>query len=362
MTRSFEVRDRKMEGREGPLFIVGYPRSGTTLLRALLGAHPQVHLFNEPEVFRGLLAAGLRIHDRVKPADRRGLLERMSAVRSCRYYLSQLPPEVLESFIGCPRDMTFKEVFEYLLPVPPGKERWGLKGLGTIFYLPALHALYPDATFIHIVRDPRSALLSYYRKKRAAAAERLPSLVGRDVRFFMHRSMQWAAWMRAVSDAKGDLTDGSFLQVKYEDLVTNPEQHLRAVCGAAGLSFDPRMLDTASRREDPILSSKGAFAHRKLSEPIDSSRAAAGQALPEWSCRLIEKYAGGEMAALGYAPARPRLGVATKVRLIAFQCYFGRRIQDRVRLDIASRFGHAPERPPAREAAAAGEFPVGVSV
>lgn len=352
MSRSFEAQGYEMEGRKGPLFIVGYPRSGTTLLRALLGAHPQVHLFNEPEVFRGLLAAGLGINDRVRPADRRNLLERMSAVKACQYYLSQLPPEVLTSFIDCPRDLTFKEAFEYLLPIPPGKERWGLKGLGTVFYLPDLYALYPNATFIHIVRDPRSALLSYYRKKRAASAECLPSFIGKDIRFFIHRSMQWSVWMKAVSGAKGRLGDGSFLQIKYEDLVTNPETQLRDICSAAGLRFDPRMLDTASRRQDPILSSKGAFAHRKLSEPIDSSRAAAGDALPEWSCRVIEKYAGREMTMLGYVPGRPRLGVRTQLKLIAFQSYFGGQIRDRLRQDTARRLGRALRERQARESLA----------
>src|SRR5262249_26925472 len=144
-----------------PLFILGYPRSGTTLLRALLGAHPQIHLVNEPELIRGIRTAGFGIHDHVAQEGRSRLLRVLNTIGLCRRHLSTLPPETLDRFLADQKDLSFKELYECLLPKPDEVTIWGEKSLSNIFHIHELVQLYPNALFVHVVRNPQATLHSY---------------------------------------------------------------------------------------------------------------------------------------------------------------------------------------------------------
>lgn len=307
-----------MTKRKGcPLFIIGYPRSGTTLLRSLIGAHPQVCLINEPEILRALRVAGVKIRDYIKPAERQGLLQKMRTVHPCAEHLSALPPDVIWRFIADERDLSFREVYEALLPKPRGVAVWGVKSLSNVFYLSELNELYPEAVFLQIVRDPRSTLLSYYRKKFARSAECQPVFEAKAIRFFASSTIKWRRQMSIVKETRRSLGEETILCLKYEDLVARPELELRRICTRLALEFDEAMLDVARRREDPALAPATAYAHRKLVEPIDPSRADAGAELPGWARYIVESYAGSALKDHGYSLSSPSLSAKARLRIIA---------------------------------------------
>jgi hypothetical protein len=328
---------------KSPLFILGYPRSGTTLLRALLGAHPQVYLFDEPDIIQGMRSAGFTIQDRLSPDDRARLLKTWGVGYRCGgdRHLSTLAPEVISGFTSYKGDMSFREVYEWLLPKPEGVPVWGEKSLRNAFYVRDLHELYPNALFVHLVRDPRAVLLSYYRKRHPGTQQ--PPRQKKAMRFFAFRSFAWCAWLNAVKEVRELLGEDKVIQVRYEDLVTQPEVELRRICDALGLDFDPAMLDETQRKKDRVLTSDAAWAHKKLAEPVDPARASASADLPRWASYIIERSTGERLKELGYAPRQGHVGAPERFTIGAWLYFYQKKVRDKIQKMGAELFGEQGE-------------------
>jgi hypothetical protein len=322
---------------KGPLFIIGYPRSGTTLLKAILGSHPEIRLCHEPELIGGFRSAGLDLLSSLSRAERARLLEQLKTINACRKHLSTLTPETLARFVEEGRELSFKEAYELLLPRPEGAAVWGEKSLNNVFRIREIKSLYPEAVIVHIVRDPRSALLSYYRKRFTQSVDRAPVFGRRAIRFFIYRALQWCTWVAAVEKARN--ADGvDIIQIRYEDLVTKPESETRRVTDALGLEFDRNMLDAARREKDPALK-RNEDAHRRLLDPVDSSRARTGKELPQWACFIIERYAGQTLERLGYTLNSSTVGALERLRVKAELSLSERGFRAKLRRMVEARLG-----------------------
>ena len=306
-------------GLHNPIFVVGHPRSGTTLLRAVLSAHSRIDMINEPDLFLGIRSSGFTVQDTFDAEKKSQLIDRMRKIRSCRRHLETLGQERVDRFLRYDDVLTCKEVFEFLLPRPEQAEVWGTKELLNLYFVPDILALYPNALIIHILRDPKAALLSAYRKRMAQGAEHVPPFCRESIAFFAYESLRWRAAMEAVESAKTKSAPTSLVEIRYEDFVRTPDQELRRLCAAIGLEYEPGMSDATHRSNDPVLASDNAYAHRKLAESIDPSRAESGQQLPAWASWVIHMCAGDAVARRGYGSrAKPsyyhRLIAGTGVR------------------------------------------------
>ena len=113
-----------------------------------------------------------------------------------------------------------------------GAQRWGDKTPIYASYLPVLYAIFPQAQFIHILRDPFDAAISLLDKYEADEFHI-------DIYF---AARNWVRRIRAVQDAARSLPDLQYLEVRYESLVSNPQPVLEQVCAYLGESFHPQML------------------------------------------------------------------------------------------------------------------------
>lgn len=321
----------------GPLFVSGYPRSGTTLLRALLGAHSRIAMVNEPELLLGMMTAGLQPRFGIDAAARRDLLCILDDIGICRRHLATLPPEVLRQFRDAPHELTFKQAFEMLLPKPAGDVVWGSKSLSDAFYIPAIEELYPRMLFVNIVRDPRAAILSLYRKQYQTSAHDTPSFTPDNVRFIMFEALRWQAWVAAASAGSRGLAQDSYIGIRFEDLVSDPQREAGAICSALGLEYEAEMLEPENRRNDPVLSSEGAFAHARLRDAVEVGRASAGEEMPRWCSLIISRYAGEEMSEWGYPNVAPALGVMEKAKVNAACRMWQAGVQERLERFMRSR-------------------------
>ena len=122
----------------------------------------------------------------------------------------------------------------------PGFQRWGDKNNFYLDHVPALHALFPCAQFVHIVRDGRDVACSY-RKLSGAKIESCyaPKLPG-DVREI---ARLWKSNLQTVADAFSAIPRKQALMVRYEDVVRQTELTLRRISTFLGQEFDPIMLD-----------------------------------------------------------------------------------------------------------------------
>ena len=260
----------------GPFFIVGSPRSGTGLLRDLVRAHPAIEIPSEshfiPPLFHGY-------RDPLSERTARTLARRILALRWVRAWRLDLAPS---DFAGC---RTYAEIVGRMYAAyaaRSAKVRWGDKTPQYVREIPALRALFPDCRVLHIHRDGRDV----WRSWRATSFGPANAYVA---------AKTWAGFVGAGRAAGRNLDPGTYMEVRYEDLLADPERIMRAVCDFLGESFDPAMLR-------PMAPPIGGWRDRPAIDG-EIARTNSGRwraELPVEDRRVFEAIAGSELADLGY--------------------------------------------------------------
>ncbi len=270
-----------------PIFIIGAHRSGTTLLRFMLSSHPRIYIPPESD----FIPRFFRKHPH-RPLTRRET-ERILRVIFTRYRFVkewQGPPPPVERFFeaGRPTPAQFLDALYRDYAAQNGAARWGDKTPIYSSYVPLLNALFPQAQFVHLMRDGRDVALSTLAKWGQ-----------RD----FHIDIYFAArnWVRRTRQARRDgrsLGDARYLEIRYETLVRAPEEQLRALCAFLGEAYTPEM--AAPHRLGQQKIPAGGF-HEPVRHPPDPAR--IGRWRREMSppdLRLFQHVAGGLLTELGY--------------------------------------------------------------
>ena len=205
-------------------FIVGAPRSGTTLLRFMLDAHPALAI--PPET--GFLAAIAGDADRLSGEDVHRAITTYHPDfpgwedfgLSADDYRTRL--KTIEPFSVAEGVREFYRMYA----AKHGKRRFGDKTPTYCQHMSAIGRLLPEARFIHIVRDGRDVAVSL-RKVWFAPAKDIASLA--------------AYWSSLVRGARKAATS-RYMEVRYEALIADPEHVIRTICDFIRLDFDPLML------------------------------------------------------------------------------------------------------------------------
>lgn len=271
-----------------PVFIVGMPRSGTKLLRELLNRHARISINEIETEFLPYLASHWPEF---------GDLSDIERFRVFYNRIIRLPYFIYRAEMGCMidawkwydacREYTPAGVFEALARLdtdtPFGSPKiWGDKSPSYVHHLKLISILYPDARFIHIIRDVRDYCLS------------INKAWGKD----MPRAAQrWADGVDAARLAGADL-EGKYLEVHYEDLLSDTESVLNRICAFLGLEFDPMML-TLNKPSENIGDAKGA------SYVISDNRNKFLKAMAPQLLSRIEALAGETLTACGYQLTQP---------------------------------------------------------
>lgn len=228
---------------EGPIFVVGAPRTGTTLTRDILNNHPDVYLFNEIHFFEQVWDTRAQLGDLGDTASRSRALERLaewiSTVGDDRAVLEVLTePELARRLEK--EDGGYRGLLLALLRTRAemaGARRFGDSSPQDVLYVAQILEWFPDARIVGVVRDPRGFLASYKNQWRRAVAN------DRERYNPVTTSLLWRSYMRALLDAKGAAAGAAVTVVRYEDLVDQPEREVRRVCGHVGVDYRPEMID-----------------------------------------------------------------------------------------------------------------------
>jgi hypothetical protein len=121
-----------------------------------------------------------------------------------------------------------------------GKARWGDKTPMYMQHLPLLERLFPDALYVHLIRDGRDAARSFLEMPEGVVTRTWAH--PRSVSAF---ACQWRTEVESARALGGRVGDGRYLEVRYEAFVGDPERELSAICGFAGLEYEPAMLGYA---------------------------------------------------------------------------------------------------------------------
>lgn len=193
--------------RPPPAFLVGFPRSGTTLLDTFLMGHPSTVVLEEHEI---LLRAGRNMG----PIAQLPLCRSAAIEAARRAYLSELDQHVGPGFGGVVID---KQPLNMLVA-------------------PYIHLLFPGAPIIFVQRHPCDAVLSGFMQSFVPNLGMASFLdLGDSADFYDAAMSVWSAATRTLPL--------NVLTVPYEQLIGDPEGQLRGIVDFLGLDWDDRVLD-----------------------------------------------------------------------------------------------------------------------
>jgi hypothetical protein len=232
------------------VFVVGCPRSGTTLLQRLLDAHPQLAVINET-LWITREADGPVTPDLVSHLFENRRFQRLG-----------LPREQVELLLegeGAQPYARFVSAVFDLYGKTQGKALVGDKSPGYVRHIPELHDLWPEARFIHLIRDGRDVWLSVAAWKKAERSVGEFATWGKDP--LATGALWWERSVRLGREAGAALGSDLYREVRYEDLVADPDGECRALCSFLGLPYEPAMLrfHKGRTRHEPGLTSKRAW-------------------------------------------------------------------------------------------------------
>jgi hypothetical protein len=273
-------------------------RSGTTLLRMMLDAHPQLTIPPEthfipdlikvaregaatPEALLKVIVSQREWGDFGFTEDE--LLERFSSIRSLG------APEAIRAFFDAYAERV-------------AKPRWGDKTPRYVTRMRLIEDALPEAHFVHVIRDGRDVALSVRdRTVKDYTVERVAQ-----------------RWKEKISKARRDAPLlKHYMELRYEDLILDPEHSLRRVCDFIAIGYDGAMLDYHERsdqrlremaRELPAQGGKAQLSverrmatHARTTEPPDPERVSRWRREMGAEDRVaFESVVGGLLAELGY--------------------------------------------------------------
>jgi hypothetical protein len=325
------------------IFLFGFPRSGTTLLRSRISQHSEINLINMPEIIYSLRNAGYNINDQIRIT--REVIQLIGKIEPCKRHLARLDSNYVESLLKYDEHLSFKSVYEKLLPKPQKVKIWGEKSLNNGFFLKELSQLYPDSLFINIIRDPRSCIFSQYNKNKMSKKPDNHSYIKsqkgfwiKEAMFFAKHAAFWSAWYQTTEkNVSKHIKPNKLINLKYEDFINRPKIHLNNICNRLGISFDEKMIDYDSGQQDPVLLSKTAYAHQNITKKIDRNRSHSYKEMPPSLIWIVERYSGQQMRKFDYSIENPILPVVEKLLLKAVLSKNTKNIKDSVNKKLRAR-------------------------
>jgi len=282
-------------------FIVGVARSGTTLLRLMLDAHPELAIPPETHFIPKLIKAC----DEGDPHDR--VFELLTTHRRWPDY--QLDGGELRERLDRIQPLTAGDAlraFYGLYAEGQGKPRWGDKSPSYVRKMRRVASALPEARFVHLVRDGRDVALSQVE------VDFGPDEVSEAAR----------EWANGIGKARRQARRlRHYMELRYEDLVADPEPALRRVCEFVELPWDESMLDYHAGARDrmaevtrdfdrgggpAIPAAVRASRHTRVAEPPQRERAGRWRADMSASDREAFEAIGGDLLVeLGYEVGEP---------------------------------------------------------
>ena len=220
-----------------PFFIVGCPRSGTTLLQLLIDSHPNIAIPPESHIFVRFSKIFRYYGDLSKDTNLRLLIrDLLNDYHIKDWKLGVSIPEFCEML----EERTLRGVIFTLLGIyakKEGKKRWGDKTPQHALHLKEIIKIFPKAKFIHLVRDGRDVAVSSSRTIVGP-----PSIYG--------IAKEWKKYISIFSDFKESLDKCRYHEIRYEDLVQNPQKEMDKTfhfLDEEPISIGPEVPNTAAK-------------------------------------------------------------------------------------------------------------------
>jgi len=244
-----------------PIFIVGSERSGTTLMRSLINAHPNISCGEETHFLsclEGIVGAKWRL------------------IKDYPFEKEYWYEQIRELFDGFKTETAEKQ----------GKSRWGDKTPIYVLRLDFINQLFPDCQVIHMIRDGRDVVASSMERwgyKRGLTATK-----------------RWGKSVRAGRSFGRSVSQERYIEIRYEDLVVAPESTMQQVCQFLQEPWEPALLEQGIYRDANTEKRRQATGNSEIL--FYASRIGVGKKeLDPLIKSLFRYYSGSLLKELGYS-------------------------------------------------------------
>ena len=297
------------KGRDPVPFVVGMNRSGTTLLRMMLDAHPELTIPPETHFVPALIKACRE--PEATPEDA------LAAMKSAREWadFGFSDTEMLARLRALPklRPGAAVRTFYEAYMEQQGKRRWGEKTPTYVQKMKLIQRALPEARFVHVIRDGRDVALSVLDRT-------VRDLTAADVA---------RRWQKKVGKARDDAPKvRHYVEIRYEDLILDTEPVLRRVCEFIELDFDPAMLTYHERSPERLQEmarslpgdgrAKELSVERRLATHAMTTKPPSADRVARWRTQMsaeqraeFEQVAGDLLRELGYPTGEHAVEQAT---------------------------------------------------
>jgi hypothetical protein len=272
-----------------PIFIVGVHRSGTTLLRYVLNSHPRIYIPPETD----FIPYFFNKHPHAKLSQKK--VARILDIIFSRY-------RYVEDWQGARPDS--QEFYERMPTKDPsaflnqlysdyarqnGALRWGDKTPIYASYVDLIHKIFPEAQFIHIIRDPFDASISLLEKYQEDEFHV-------DIYF---AARNWVRRIKAIQASRKTLPVQCYYEVRYEEFVSDAITETQNLCEFIGEEYFEEMNKQHLLARQEIPTDSHFFSN--VRKPVFTNSVNRGRRdLSLADRRVIQRVAGELMAELGY--------------------------------------------------------------
>ena len=282
-----------------PIFILGAQRSGTTLLRLMLNSHSKIAIPEEGGFWMPLLR-----EYRNKKKNIEGNLLGLYIEYVQNHPQFKLWNIDVSSVFDCFKSKGSVTLYEFIhetyktFATAGGKSIWGDKTPSFFRMMPVLKSLFPDAMFIHMIRDGRDIYLS--RRKLDPTMSNV--------------SVNALEWVYKVRRARRDLEliDSShYYELRYEDIVKSPNDILQSICDFLNIAFEKKMLEFWTQSDKFI----GAHHSKLIFQPVST------KSVGKWKNKMtvselkrFELIAKKELLAFDYDISQKKISVTEYIK------------------------------------------------
>jgi hypothetical protein len=278
---------RAASSADPALFLVGVNRSGTTLLSLMLDSHSRIAIPYESNFMVRYARTGIGMSYLTARSDRVALVTRILEEPFVREWDEKIGINEIDIDECCDLRSAVGQVYRaYARRF--GKDIWGDKTPAYIVDLEVINGLFPDCRFIHIIRDGRDVAASAIRQTWVSGS-------------LITSLMRWERSVWCARKMLRMLADERHIELRYEDLVADPEGELRRITDFLGIAFEPGMIEDYSRRSASKFGGSLPGFHVHLAEkPSLSQTYKWMKSMSRVDQAIAHELAGPLLAELGY--------------------------------------------------------------
>jgi sulfotransferase family protein len=272
------------------IFMIGIQRSGSNLLRLMLNELPEIAAPHPPHILQRMMPLVPYYGDLSKTGPFSLLVDDV-----CR--LVELNPVPWEGVTLDRKDVAarckkrslvavFGAVYDVMAEAW-GAKTWCCKSLANIYYLPEIEDYFVDAKYIYLYRDGRDVAVSFSK-----------AVVGE--KHFYHIAKEWNEAQQLALRFRKKIPKERFFNLSYEELTTETERAIQALCAFLNVGYKTSMLDFHKSAEAKRAASASNLWENVTSPLIKNNSRKFLKEARESDIRIFESIAGESMDSLGY--------------------------------------------------------------